>query len=78
MSVSIGVHAAWFADVDSVPGSQSSHARSLVALPSALTNEPGGHDVQGVHEGALESMLKCPLGQAEHTREPIVGLSSAT
>ena len=62
--VPFGVHAAWLADIDSVPSAHGEHCLSLVVEPGALTNEPGAQSRQASQRNAPAEALKCPLGHA--------------
>ncbi len=60
-----------------VPAVQSSHVRSLVAVPAASTRRPGKHVDHVVHEAALAARLYPPT-HAAHVRSAVALPASVT
>jgi hypothetical protein len=54
--------------VDCVPLAHGAQSRSVVELPSVLTNVPGAHVAHGVQLTAFVAVLNMPLGHAAHVR----------
>jgi hypothetical protein len=64
--VPTGVHASWFAEVDSVPTAHNAQTRSIDEDPGCMTNEPAAQSDQGLQRVALGVSVNVPLGHAAH------------
>ncbi len=68
---SSGRHKVALIVVVNVPGAHAAQARSAIAEPDALTNEPGSQVVHVAHEAAFSWMLKVPLVHCTQTRSVV-------